>query len=55
MAGGAGAGHFTGMLNFQTIAQGRITDAFPRLGFNHCTLWANFMMGQKYNFRHLRY
>jgi hypothetical protein len=40
------------MLNLQTIAQSRIADAFPGLGFNHRTLWADFMMGQKYNFRH---
>jgi hypothetical protein len=45
MAGSASAGFFTGMFDFNTVFQGRITNSRTGLGFNDGTFRADIFMG----------
>jgi hypothetical protein len=44
MTGGAGTGHFAGVLNIQSISQGGFTDSLALFGLYDSTLWAYLMM-----------
>jgi hypothetical protein len=52
VAGGAGARFFTGVFDFNAVAQRNVKNGFTALRFQYCAIRAKILMRQKNNLRH---